>query len=49
MTNQTCIDFYFEVVREDARVRGASVFEVLDLVVNADTDAAEPDALKASA
>lgn len=34
--NQACTDFYFEVVRDDRRVRHVNVFEVLDLVVNAD-------------
>ena len=31
-----CTDFYFDVVRDDRRVRHVNVFEVLDLVVNAD-------------
>ena len=36
MSNQACIDFYFEIVRADARVRHVNIFEVLDLVVNTD-------------
>lgn len=36
MNNQTCLDFVDEVVRRDRRFSGIHVFEVLDLVVNAE-------------
>jgi hypothetical protein len=36
--NQTCLEFLDHVVRPDPRFAGIHVFEVLDLVVNAEPE-----------
>lgn len=38
VNNQTCLDFLDQVVRPDRRFAHVHVFEVLDLVVNAEPE-----------
>lgn len=38
MSNQTCMDFVDEVVRRESRFATIHVFEILDLLVNAEPE-----------